>query len=94
MRLPDGAVAYGAVSKGDVGGVIEGVCKSAIQGADAEAATSYSFEFVVGKLDRFDTGVQVHRVSPVLRVKTPPSGGSDVHCGANMSPLTAHRKCK
>ena len=83
MRLPDGAVAYGAVSKADVGDIIEGVCNGAIRGGDAEAAASYSFEFIVGKLDRFDTGV--HRASPVFRSKLRHPAGAMCAASANMA---------
>jgi hypothetical protein len=88
LRLPDGAVIYAAVTKTNVGGVIEGVLRNTV--ADGEAAASYSFEFVVGKLDRFDSGVQGHGVSPVLRSKLRHVAGAMGTASANMAAPIAH----
>ena len=90
MRLRDGAVTYGAVTETNVAGVIEGVCESTVRAGDGEAASD-SFEFVVGKLDRFDVGIQGHRVSPVLRSKLRDVAGTMGTASANMAAPIAHR---
>jgi hypothetical protein len=94
VNLQDYVVVKGVVDGVcGIAGVIPGVCTVRdIDAADTdvELAASDSFEFVVGKLDRFDAGVLSHDVSPVLRSKLRHVAGTMGTTSANMATPIAH----